>query len=306
MISMYYPYLRGKQFDLLAINTLINEQRWSSKIKPVIEPVRDSATLKKTIETFDKNAFICYLVTNPQVGTAKLFAQKRFEWKLSETSTIKKAEIVTKENPFDAELYLFNATSPRKSKQLAIPQEALSIIPDQGRFRILEITNKILLREAFQAKKNVADYVEKADDFYSDEHLYLRTDSIGFSDYALDGSHYFDKGGPSRAIALHISYFDPYLNLRIKHFVSDSNENAQDQKGKFFEALEKLSSWYSRNQDQLLLTLGLAELLHYQATQKFPGLGTIKKWSLAHHLELIGAFLEHGDHWQRGWQNNGL
>jgi len=70
---MYYPYLRGKQFDLLAVNTLIKEVRWSKKIRPIIEPVRDSPTLKKTIELFDQKKFVCYLITNPQVGTAKLF-----------------------------------------------------------------------------------------------------------------------------------------------------------------------------------------------------------------------------------------
>lgn len=298
---MYYPYLRGKQFDLLALNALINEQRWSKKIRPIIEPVRDSATLKKTLELFDKNEFVCYLISNPQVGTAKFFNERRFDWQLKAVSSVKNAEIVTQENPFEAGLYVFNTHSPRKLEQANFSQEVLSVIPDQGRFRILEIPNKILLREAFQTRKSVADYGEKEDDFYSDEHLYLESASNGFSDYTIEGSHYFDKGGPSRAIALHISYFDAYLNLRVRHFVSDSNENAQDQKGKFFEALEKLTTWYYRNQDQLLLTLGLAELLNYQETQKFPGLGTIKKWTLAHHLELIGAFLEQGDHWQRGW-----
>lgn len=303
---MYYPYLRGKQFDLLAVNTLIKEARWSEQIRPIIEPVRDSATLKKTIELFDQNQFICYLITNPQVGTSKLFEAKRFEWQLSAESSVKSAEIVTKENSFAAELYLFNVHSPRKKQQLNIRNTALSIIPDQGRFRILDVPNKILLREAFQTKKNVANYAEKVDDFYSDEHLYFQSESMGFSDYTIEGSRYFDKGGPSRAIAIHISYLDAYLNLRVKHFVSDSNENAQDQAGKFFEALEKLFEWYSRNQDQLLLTLGLEELLRYREILKFPGLGTIKKWSLAHHLELIGAFLEHGDHWQKGWKNIGI
>ena len=57
---MYYPYLRGKQFDLLAVNTLIKEARWSERIRPIIEPVRDSATLKKTIELFDQNNYCCY------------------------------------------------------------------------------------------------------------------------------------------------------------------------------------------------------------------------------------------------------
>ncbi|MBO0453870.1 sce7725 family protein [Candidatus Enterococcus murrayae] len=299
---MYYPYLRGKQFDLLAVTTLIKEQRWSGSIRPIIEPVRDSATLKKTIELFDENDIVCYLIMNPQVGTAKLFEEKRFDWNLSDSTSVKKAEIVTKENPFDAELYLFNAHSPRKTGMFAIESDDLTVIPDQGRFRILDIPNKILLREAFHSRKNIADYAEKADDFFGDEHLYFASDSIGFSDYTIEGSRYFDKGGPSRALAIHISYFDAYFNIRIKHFVSDSNENAQNQVGKFFEALDKLTEWYSRNQDQLLLTLGLEELLKYQETKKFPGLGTIKKWSLAHHLELIGAFLEQGDHWQRGWK----
>lgn len=303
---MYYPYLRGKQFDLLAVSTLIQEKRWSRRIRPIIEPVRDSPTLKKTLELFDKKKLICYLIMNPQVGTAKLFDEKRFDWPVQENSSVKKAEIITQDNLFQGELYLFNSHSSRKIEKLKISDDALSIIPDQGRFRVLEVPNKILLREAFQSQKNVADYGEKIDDFYSDEHLYLRTNSKGFSDYTIEGSRYFDKGGPSRAIAIHISYFDAYLNLRVKHFVSDSNENAQDQAGKFFEALEKFSEWYSRNQDQLLLTLGMEELLHYREMKKFPGLGTIKKWSLAHHLELVGAFLEKGEHWQRGWKTYGI
>lgn len=303
---MYYPYLRGKQFDLLAVTTLIKEERWSKRIRPIIEPVRDSATLKKTIELFDKKDIICYLIMNPQVGTARLFEEKRFEWSLKKESSVKKAEIVTKDNSFEATLHLFNEHSPRKNDQFMIKSKDLTVIPNQGRFRVLDVPNKILLREAFQTKKNVANYSEKVDNFYSDEHLFIGSDSVGFSDYTIEGSRYFDKGGPSRAIALHITYFDAYLNLRVKHFVSDTNENAQDQSGKFFEALDKLASWYSRNQDQLLLTLGLEELLHYRKTQKFPGLGTIKKWSLAHHLELIGAFLEQGDHWRRGWKKNGI
>lgn len=300
---MYYPYLRGKQFDLLALSELIKQGRWSSRIRPIIEPVRDSATLKKTLELFDQRQLPCYVITNPQVGTAKLFATKRFDWQLHQESTVRTGEIVTKDNPFTANLYVFTPQSPRQTAALTIDPQDLSVIPDQGRFRILEVPNKILLKESFQAQKKIAKYEEKVDDFYSDEHLYLADPFVGFSDYTIEGSHYVDKGGPSRAIAVHMTYFDAYLNLRVKHFVSDSNENAQNQKEKFFEAAGKLADWYARNQDQLLLTLGMEELLRYSSAQKFPGLGSIKKWSLAHHLELVGAFLEFGDHWQKGWEN---
>lgn len=298
---MYYPYLRGKQFDLLALSTLVKEKRWSPKIIPIIEPVRDSATLKNVIELFDQQELPLYVVDNPQVGSYKRFVKLKHRWQV--TTSVQTARIITEDLPTaEADLYLFTPHSPR---QLAdFPSQLLQkpcVIPDQGRFRVLPLEKKIILQENFQPRKKVADYAEKTDDFYSDEFLYFQADGFyGFSDYTIEGSRYFDKGGPSRAIALHITYFDAYLNLRVKHFVSDSNETAGDQAGKFFEALSKLQAWVQRNHDQLLLTLGLQELLHYQTIHKFPGLGTIKKWSLAHHLELVSSYLEHESHYLKG------
>lgn len=42
---MYFPYLRGKQEELLALQELLNNDRLSEKIIPVIEPVKMSSTL---------------------------------------------------------------------------------------------------------------------------------------------------------------------------------------------------------------------------------------------------------------------
>ncbi|MGM0212852.1 sce7725 family protein [Enterococcus sp. AZ109] len=306
---MYYPYLRGKQFDLLALTALIQAQRWSTKIVPIIEPVRDSATLKKTVELFDQKKLPLYVVDNPQVGTFKLFNEKKHLWSLSKDSTVKRARIVTEADMEPADLFLFNEHSPRSVQDIQhlMDLKAQMVIPDQGRFRILPAEERILLREAFQPRKHVAEYEIKEDDFFTDNHLYYLEDGFaGYSDYTIEGSRYFDKGGPSRAIAIHITYFDAYLNLRVKHFVSDTNDSAKDQGLKFAEALDKLSRWYRRNQDQLLLTIGLQELLNYENEGKFPGLGTIKKWSLAHHLELLGSFLEQGDHWMKGMEQHGV
>jgi hypothetical protein len=51
---MYYPYLRGKQFDLLALKESLQRHVLSPKIVPIIEPVRDSATLKTWSKCFKK------------------------------------------------------------------------------------------------------------------------------------------------------------------------------------------------------------------------------------------------------------
>lgn len=41
---MYFPYLRGRQNELLCLRELLNAGKLSSKVIPIIEPVRFSST----------------------------------------------------------------------------------------------------------------------------------------------------------------------------------------------------------------------------------------------------------------------
>ena len=52
---MYFPYLRGRQFELLALRELLEKGRIGKKIIPIIEPVKPSSTLLKTLECFVAN-----------------------------------------------------------------------------------------------------------------------------------------------------------------------------------------------------------------------------------------------------------
>ncbi|MDD4049191.1 MAG: sce7725 family protein, partial [Clostridia bacterium] len=49
---MYFLYLRGKQFELIAIRELLENSLLSDKIIPIVEPVKLSSTLIKTVQTF--------------------------------------------------------------------------------------------------------------------------------------------------------------------------------------------------------------------------------------------------------------
>mgnify|MGYP000861980569 CR=1 FL=1 len=51
---MYFPYLRGRQNELLCLRELVDKELLSSHIIPIIEPVRYSSTLFSTIDTFNK------------------------------------------------------------------------------------------------------------------------------------------------------------------------------------------------------------------------------------------------------------
>lgn len=95
---MYYPYLRGKQFDLLALKESVNRGLLSKRIEPIIEPVRDSATLKGVVELFQKKKHPLTIIDNPQVGQFKLFDQHLHTWEVLKDSSLRNASIITPEN----------------------------------------------------------------------------------------------------------------------------------------------------------------------------------------------------------------
>lgn len=46
---MYFPILRGRQFELLAIRECVDKNIISNQILPIIEPVKLSSTYIKTV-----------------------------------------------------------------------------------------------------------------------------------------------------------------------------------------------------------------------------------------------------------------
>jgi hypothetical protein len=299
---MYYPYLRGKQFDLAALQALILSGRLSKKVVPIIEPVRDSRALQKTVNLFQQEQHPLYIVKNPLVGTFRLFDDWRYPWEIEQNSSIKTAQIVTSDwVPLPkADLFIVQDALTQPQVQLLKASHvpiAAEMNPHTQPFGSLA---DILLRDAFTGLEPKEAYPLKDDYFFTDDYLFYQADlKKGFGDYTIEKSKYFDKGRPGLRIVLSLTYFDAYGNLRLKHFSSDSNEDSKNQANKFFEALAKLACWVSRNQDQLFLTQGLTELLTFKVANKFPGLGIIKKWSLAHHLELMSRGLDYGENWRR-------
>lgn len=65
---MYFPYLRGRQYELLALRELIENDRLSDNIIPIIEPVKITSTLLSTIKTFINNNNKMIIIRNPKVG----------------------------------------------------------------------------------------------------------------------------------------------------------------------------------------------------------------------------------------------
>ena len=141
-----------------------------------------------------------------------------------------------------------------------------------------------------QAKRNV-DYIDNPDEFFSRNHvIYKKRGYSGFSDYSIVGNDYEESGFAPLAIAIHLLYYGDKKELKVHHFVSESNENISDPARKFEEAMKKVLCWESL--DKIPRTVGFTSLVDCYKQGKFPGLGVIKRYSLMHHLQMMSEYLE--------------
>lgn len=166
-----------------------------------------------------------------------------------------------------------------------------TLLPDDRTFSRKAPRSKVLFMDRFPKAPRNSDYGKNEDEFYSKDHLYYDTEGFrGFSDYSIVGSDFSETGFAPLAVAIHIIYFDRDKTLRVRHFVSDSNDDINDPAGKFGEAVEKLAEWVEVNNPPH--TVGLDMFLECNKMGRYPGLGTVKKYSIMHHLELMNKFLE--------------
>ncbi|EAE6382465.1 sce7725 family protein [Listeria monocytogenes] len=303
---MYFPYLRGKQFELLALKELVISNKLSSKVIPIIEPLKPSSTLSNTLKAFVENELSIVTISNPSVGNFLLECQnkdkeafrKSYEEILKNPSILLGIDLNNSDN-IDVQIItkyadkLVTVCTDTESiplhSQLIGTKAKYNLIKDSKEFSREITSNKVMLEDKFNAKKRNADYCAIQDELFSSDHLFYNSEGyLGFSDYSIIGSDYSEGGFAPYAIAIHIVYFDSNKKLRIKHFTSDSNDDYNDPAGKFQEAISKLA-----NCEELkdINTDGLKELRLCYEDKRYPGLGSVKKMAIKHHLELMNSFL---------------
>lgn len=309
---MYFPYIRGRQYELLALKELVVKDLICDKVIPIVEPVKLTSTLINTISEYIKKGKQVGVIQNPGVGNfvgeckrvqkdskEDTWCRAFYDFFISgavipsllmnfdtkhvlNANKIKETIIVHNDPDFiDDYEQLFKIVSPR-----------YTLMPDERVFRRSVVGDRVLFEDKFSKKIRNADYAKKPDEQFSEDHLFFAGEGYaGFSDYSVVGNDYVESGFAPYAVAIHIVYFDDHKKLRIRHFVSDSNEDIENPAGKYYEALKKLAEWYDAEANPPKTT-GIENFLEHYRKQTYPGLGTVKKLALMHHIELISQFLE--------------
>lgn len=283
---VYYPYFRGKQFDLLALKTLAQSEKLSENIQPVIEPVKNSATLQGTLKELTKKERSFYLIDNPQAGD---FLTEDGLQQLAEI-TVPKAHIIDSlwEGAKDPQLLVADKAAAITRFSANLVSEVPVIVPLE--FRILEKVSgpKILSEDPFTRVRN-SFYPENRDESFTDSYrTFRRRGFVGFSDFTLDSRIYYDKSYPSRTLVLHLTY-PTSTEVRIRHFTAAAEEIPF--KEQYFQIMEQVLSEESRLFGEER-TAGLQLLVDAYEAARFPGMGVMRKAAVMHHLEIIGRVLQ--------------
>ena len=313
---MYFPYFRGKQYELITMRenaTLLA----NSKFVPIIEPVKDALPgLERTLNELKKADCKPIVIVNPIIGdfAADPSAMKNLHRLLSKGDFVFSPGISLNPDMTDEDILGFCHKFSTHGRKLSLIHqgftrgkefsEKLAKEDNVSVLRHIFIENfcgklyrkhfdksqRILVRDGFEKMIN-RHYPEIQG--FSDLHVTYKEENMdGFGDYLIVGADYMETGGPARAVAIHLTFIDRNgdAEMQIYHFVSDRTETTEDPAGKFAEALKKLYKNFNSGKSQLIETEAIKELLDLHERGHFPGLGYVKKLSMQHHLETLANF----------------
>jgi hypothetical protein len=308
---MYYPYLRGKQFELLALREFADIVSNNFHVFPIIESVKDSFnSMKIALNKLTGKEIPFALILNPQCGdvinkTSLILAELRKELSVNEnwipayiiTNNSKIVKRHIEESEFTDVMLICSERVDSADDDLVelINLSSVSKILISGDNRSLkrklEKLKKDIIRldDQFKPQKKNVDYIGISEEKFTEEYLYYKKDGYaGFSDYTVLPKDFSEGGRLPYAVAIHLTYEKNEEEIWVRHFVSDTNDDNTNIQGKFGEAAEKAVAFFKKINYS---NSAIEELERYYRDEQYPGLGVLKKISIKNHLELINSIL---------------
>jgi len=299
---MYYPVLRGKQNELIALRELAPHLS-PDFFRPIIEPVRDKfSAISKTIEALNDKNISPVIIVNPTLGDFSV--ESDYSSVIQElgndlsylpcftTKNTSNEKLTTITKGLDHFSILVEEGVSRDI--LPILEKADIVFSSQYQRSAFKTLNKVvIIRDGFSRASRNSDYPERS--FFSDIHTDFKEGKnvIGFGDYTITGDDYKESGGPAYVVAIHLSYIDQeeFGAMYVRHFKSYDDRTPTGPGKKFGDALDQLIVFSKENEEFLYDTIGLNGFKKLHSEGHFPGLGQVKKLSIQNHIETICTYL---------------
>ena len=309
---MYFPFLHGRQSELLAVRSLLKDERPLDALVPVIEPVNANiASLAKCIEACGEAGQELAIVFNPD----------KHQLNSNSTATAWRKEILPSLHEHDSMLPTLRCHSGTKQSNLdtffklfperdtAIVYSSSALTDDEVKALATRANVKfhIVLNGKITAAQRLflpkSKFVDIRDDFnkldrnadyggpelFTDRHKTYASSGVGFGDYAAIGSAFQTGGSTPAAVAIHAIYKNSSTgDIWIEHFVSDDKVlTVGDVASKFVQAAKKLAIATKKRPKEFGTNFALTAYDAYAKASEYPGLPKNKELQIAHHMCLM-------------------
>jgi hypothetical protein len=310
---MYWPYLRGKQEEVLGVKAIFPVLKSSPLIVPIYSPVNTSnATLNRFLDIAKSGGRIAVII-NPADGdpvpkiadviTLVDDVLKQYPNKIFPSIEIRDGTTVNDISSFakkysKSQCSVIHRDHSIGAQSVVQALSTLSIKPvhvfvdgqaPSGMKKSIGSSLSIILRDGF--KKQASNGLYKRSSVFDDlVYSYGSMSYNGFGDFATIGDIFTVGGSEPSHVALHLTepVTAPAVRIDCNHFVSTSSVSS-DVAVKYANALSLLMKHTGRPPRAPLNTQGTKEF--HATTAKYPGLGKPKRFSLMHHIELMHSII---------------
>lgn len=311
---MYYPYFRGKQFDLITLRECAGLMAEAGFV-PIVEPVKESLSgLKRSLDAINEAGGQMVLIVNPSNGehSGNFDALNEFvEVELKDHANLSPGMLLTLETSI-ADVTAMLARYPARLVTLihngfasakllaehlvAVGANVRHVFIDHqcgvSYTKHFKNVQRVLIRNGFERRANRAHpEIEKFSELHA---TFGELGMDGFGDFLIVGDEFSVSGGPAYAVAIHLTCIDPEHDdvMLIHHFKSIRYDTPTDPAGKFAEAVQKLVDEVNRLGTLIHRTKAVDEFYGLHLTGHFPGLGYVKKLSMNHHIETLAEYFK--------------
>ena len=294
---MYFPYLRGKKYEFIAIKELHEKGVLLNNTISIFEPVNENFMY---FDEFIKKGIVFGIIANPKVGDLVNNYEMIKNFIMQQNTSNFYVCILTTNNNQEEVLFLKEVYKNYKKiyahKQYNhFFQDKLNTF-DDGYYNLVltsignkynALNNKVIFEDSFIKAERNSEYLEKDyfNNYYSN---YKQMGFVGISDFLTIGDTFSKSGGQPFAVAIHLTTVENG-EIFVRHFISNSIDYRGDTNTKFFQALDKLVQYV--DQKKILKTEGVLEFIIWSETKHFPNLGPIKKASIKNHIELLSKLV---------------
>lgn len=304
---MYFPYLYGKQYELLALRDFSSTHCFDGTVTPIIEPVRHNPRdLFAALDALIKGGFSPLVIVNPSKSNFKA-GDKGWYNKLMGNSLANANWIPTflVENTHSSQEIL-NFINYFSNRNIAIAYNTsnisvadLQLIDSQANvvFQVM-LPNSLNVQQrsavssgkaidiidCFRSQPRNADY--GGPEFFSNQINSYQHNSYGYGDFTVLPNEVRDEGGPASAVAIHGTYKEPNSgNIYIEHYVSTvTQQHLSDVASKFLDAAGQLVTAANSRPAEFGNNVALDSYRYQVAHTHFPNLAGSKRQQMLHHI----------------------